>query len=91
MDRSWATRLQKLAERLHLRPGEVTELLERLQSTSVEGVAGAEGAAVAAGARDAGEPQRWERRLAQPTSEAYAARKRAVTRIARLGRLGQPE
>ena len=74
VERSWVTRLQGLVKRLNLRPGEVAELLDRLPFTAAEGERGSAS-------------QRWQRRLAQRTLEAYAARKRAVARLARLGRL----
>jgi hypothetical protein len=72
----WTPRLHPLAQRLQLRPGEVTELLERLP---VPGAA-------AAGGGEA--PPGWG--LVRRTVEAYAARKRAVARLARQGRLAEP-
>jgi hypothetical protein len=74
-----------MAQRLELRPGEVAELLERLP-------VGTAGAASAAGERgDAGAALRkWEWRLARSAVEAYAARKRAVARLARQEKLAKP-
>lgn len=65
-------RLRALAERFHLRPGEVAELLERLPFGELEGP---------------NLPEVWRRPLARRAVEAYAARRRAVARLARRGAL----
>lgn len=68
--------LRALARLLNLRYGEVTELLERLPFGSVEGAAESEAV-----------PEVWQRGIARRALEAYAARKRAVIRLARYGQL----
>lgn len=70
--RTLGIRLQRLADRLGLRPGEATELLERLPFGAVQ---------------DGSTPEAWHRPIARQTLEAYAARKRAIARLARCGRL----
>ena len=72
----WEIRLRRLMQRLELRPGEVTELLDRLPL-----------AAVSEAAAGASPPARREWRLVRCTVEAYAARRRAIARQARQGRL----
>jgi hypothetical protein len=67
----WALFVQREAAQLKLPPGEASELLERLQFVGSGGEA----------------LWRWERRLARRALQAYAARKRAVVRLARQGRL----
>jgi hypothetical protein len=66
------SRTQAFARLLGLRPGEVTELLERLPFGVHEGPA---------------TPEAWERPLARRALAAYAARKRAVARLAGRDRL----
>ena len=65
-------RLGRLAARFDLRPGEVTELLERLPFGERHG-------------HDL--PEVWARPIARRALERYAARKRAVVRLARYGSL----
>ncbi|MBI3974638.1 MAG: hypothetical protein HY332_25465 [Chloroflexi bacterium] len=64
--------LRRLAARLQLQPGEAAELLERVLGAGAEG-------------RNGLTP--WERRRARHVLEVYAARKRAIARLARQGRL----
>jgi hypothetical protein len=70
--RDASARLRLLAERFHLRPGEVVELLERLPFGELDGPK---------------LPEVWRRPLARQALEAYAARRRAVARLARRGAL----
>jgi hypothetical protein len=67
-----ARRLRALADHFHLRQGEVAELLERLPFGELEGP---------------NLPEVWRRPLARRAVEAYAARRRAVARLARRGAL----
>jgi hypothetical protein len=67
-----STRLRSLAERFGLLPGEVAELLERLPYGELEGP---------------NVPEVWRRPIARRAVEAYAARRRAVARLARRGAL----
>jgi hypothetical protein len=65
-------RLRLLARRFDLRPGELVELLERLPFGERFGHP---------------LPEVWERPIARRVLETYAARKRAVARLARRGGL----
>lgn len=64
--------LRRRARSLDLHPSEVAEVLERLPCGAVEGGA---------------VPEVWQRPIASRTLEAYAARRRAVARLARRGGL----
>ena len=66
------TKVQGWARQLGLRPGEVTELLERLPFGDAD-------------SDTVSEP--WEREDARSLLESYAARRRAVTRLVQRGRL----
>jgi trans-aconitate methyltransferase len=73
----WASLVRRQAARLGVGPGEAAELLQRLPFADAEG----QGPAAL---------ERWERRLVERALDAletYAARKRAVARLARRGRL----
>ncbi len=73
----WAALVRRRAARLGVGPGEAAELLQRLPFADADG----QGAAALG---------RWEPRLAARALDAletYAARKRAVARLARLERL----
>jgi hypothetical protein len=73
----WASLVRHRAARLGVGPGEAAELLQRLPFADADG----QGAAALGP---------WERRLAARALDAletYAARKRAVARLARHGRL----
>lgn len=68
----WRGRVRVWANLLGLRPGEVLEVLERLPFGAVD---------------TSRAPEAWDRPAALRALEIYAARKRAVTRLSRQGRL----
>jgi hypothetical protein len=73
----WALLVRRRAAQLGVGAGEAAELLQRLPFADADG-------------RGAAALGRWERRLAARALDAletYAARKRAVARLARRGRL----
>jgi hypothetical protein len=74
---AWGPRIRRRVAQLGVGPGEASELLQRLRSAGAERH------------RDAARG-RWDRGLAAQALaalETYAARKRAVARLARRGRL----